>query len=345
MSQLSFLSLPPELRLCIELLALPDSVMVTDAACPTPAAYKLLHSNRIIRQDMQWVLERYSPRYRFKDPAQLFQFIKSIDEAHVNRQKRTVEHISFDIFHDANVPTMHWTCYCQGREMHTHDELIEAWAETIPSLPGSLKSVLLDITPAPGWMRKDRASWVPGFIDERLIARKFVSEHETVILQLIQKIHKRFGEDVNVLLGGQLSQKSRPSLDNILTQSATAGIPVTFVGDIFPNPRDLPPLSPEVWNAMPKRRGQEQAWRQKTKRLLNSIRYHDEHDTIALLENIAHFANDEDTNRLHLSKLDSKQRALVHNMAKDMEFSTKSTGDEPDRVLTIEKIDDVNIKF
>ncbi|KAF2811332.1 uncharacterized protein BDZ99DRAFT_569407 [Mytilinidion resinicola] len=361
-----FMSLPRELRQRILLLALPQDVQPAVVPYFSLPVQNLLHISRTVRQEMPWVLNNYSPRFYLRSPSHLADFLSFLSKYRgvlSFEYKPKFEHVSLNIFHDAEVDTMQWTCYCRGRDMHTHDELVNAWVVAVPTIPEQVKTILLDITPAPGPMREDRPEWVPGFIQDNRISKRFVTEHEAVLMHLVQCTQQQFGNGVSIQLSGQLSEKSRSSLDNVVARSAVAGIDIRFVGDMLAVQPRIP--RPQIWKAVqklapvryrwieeenrsvyvPPRNEQERQlagmhsihWSVDTQKLWTRIANQDEAWAIALLLKFGQFMTSGDLDRVDFSPMDSRQRALVHNMAKDLNFNSQAVGEEPERFVRIEK--------
>ena len=305
-------------------------------------------------------MNNYSPYFYFQNPSQLAELLSSLNqlcEILSCNYKPKFEHVIFSIFHDADVDTMHWTCYCRGREMHTHDDLVNAWADAVPTLPDQVKTIQLDITPAPGWMREDRPNWVRGFIQDRRISKTFVPEHDDVTLLLIQRVHQHFGDGVTLQLSGQMSEKSRSSLDNLIARSVADGMDISFVGDVLAVQPTEP--KPQLWKALrklapirygsrwplPARNEQERQfarlrtvrWSLDTQKLWTRIGSQDEAWAIDLLITFGRFATNDELKNMDFLPMGSRQRALLHNMAKDLRYTTESVGEEPERFVRIEK--------
>ncbi|KAF2488692.1 hypothetical protein BU16DRAFT_225228 [Lophium mytilinum] len=365
----SFMTLPRELRQRILLLSLPPVIQPAIVPYFSIPAQNLLHISRIIRQDMYWVINTYSPCFYLNSPSHLDVFLSSL-----NKDFRILSfdyapkfaHASLNIFHDAEVETMQWTCYCRGRGMHTHDELVDAWAAAVSSLPSQMRTILLDITPAPGPMRSNKPEWVPGFIQDRRISQKFVGEHGGVLLRLIQCIHERFGDGVAIQLNGQLSEKSRSALDAFIDLSTAAGMDVSFVGDMLAVQPRVP--RPRIWKAvkklapvrcrwiaeenrlvyLPAKEGQERLvagmrdvnWSVDTQKLWTRLANQDEAWVVALLPKFGQFKMDGHLYEMDFLPMDNRQRALVHNMAKDLGYESQAVGEEPERFVRIEKYAD-----
>lgn len=302
---------------------------------------------------MKWVLNSYSPRFVFHSPSHLAKFVSCVDNYSGSTSfdyRPKFEHLVFNIFDDAQLDIMQNTCYCRGRDTYSHDDLVKAWAAAV-SNPSRLRprEIKLDITPAPGWMRQYRPDWLRRFIQERRITKMFFAEHETVMLHLIDRVHEQFGDGVTVQLSGQLSEKSRPNLDSIVTRSVAAGVDIDFVGDVLP----VQPVvrKPQIWEAVNKlgkpantaegrwlARLRHAKWSAETQKLWMRVANQDLAWANAQLVTLGQFLTNDETDRiLYCPAVASMRRALLHRMAQDLGCITQSIGEGEDRFVRIEK--------
>jgi hypothetical protein len=362
----SFMSLPRELRQRILLLTLPHVIKPAIVPYLSLPARAILHVNHTIRQDMCWVLNNYSPHFYFNTPSDLSHLLSSLTQRSSDAffdYKPKFEHVAFSIFHDAKVDTMHWTCYCLGRHMHSHDELFNAWAAAVPFLPNQVTTITLDITPAPGWMREDRPDWIRTFIQDRRVAKIFVPAHEDITLLLIQSIHQHFGDGVTVQLSGHISEKNRSSIDAIIARTTAVGLNISFVGSVLAvqHTTPKPPISDAVRKLAPLRYGwieeesrygclaprnekerkcarlRDVGWSADTEKLWLRISTQNAAWAIDLLVRFGNFMTNDEVDSWDCEPMDNRKRALVHNMAKDLGCTTQSFKDEPERFVRIEK--------
>jgi hypothetical protein len=362
----SFTSLPRELRQRILLLSLPQNIQRAVIPYFSRPAQHLLQICREIRNDMSWVLSRYSPNFYFNNPSHLSEFLSSLNDKFdllAFDYKPKFEHVTFSIFDDAKVDTMQWTCYCLARQMHTHDELVNAWARAVPTLPEQVKTITLDITPAPGWMRRDRPNWIQSFVQDRRVSKAFVSEHEGVTLLLIQVIYEYFGDGATIQLSGQVSAKSRSSLDALAMRSHAAGMDVVFVGDVLDvqHIKRTPKIQKAVQKLAPLRCGwihdenrygdlppkneQEQRfarlrkvkWSADTQNIWTRVSNEDEVFALDLLISFGQFVTNEFLNQMDFSPMVNRRRALVHKMAHDLACTSESIGEHSERYVRVRK--------
>jgi R3H domain len=263
---------------------------------------------------------------------------------------------------------MHWTCYCHGPSYRTHPELIAAWIDAVPPIPPSVSTVFLDVTPAPGWMRAQRPDWIPNFVQDRRVAKKFITEHRDPIIALIQVLTAR---GLEVQLTGLLSAKSATFLVDMVDEGEKRELDVVFTGRLVPVEiqRRAPWLYTVVRSLAPVRYGwldAQQAetsiadgegsfgrlpprnqfeycaarlettkWGKDTESLWGKEAQADKQWAVGVLRRFVEFMRDEGDVEKVFEPVDSRKRALMHHLAEDLGFKTESLGEGEGRYVRV----------
>ncbi|KAI0739423.1 hypothetical protein C8Q80DRAFT_1123861 [Daedaleopsis nitida] len=387
---ISILSLPAELRQSILLLSLPDECSVERLP---PSVWNLLHVSRSFRSDMDWVLSHWAPIHVVSNPTAVPAYLQS-DLRPGNTASSTtttsplptpphprLESLRLYLFHNANVDNIFWTCYCRGRNFYTHDDLINAWIATLPTFlqadaAKELKMVIIDATPVPGFIRAKNVNWLPLFLHDRRVSKRFIGDHMEGIVELIAKVVSCTGggteasgspsssessRRVRVELGGEFGPKSSGFIDELTAECERRGITLPFTGTFInwdpqscprlidainiltPVKRNIRCLEPE---SAERRRAEalqrlvhaRRRWPTDTKNAFGKASALDVDAAMECLRAVLEFKVDEERTVFDMEPAGNVHRKLAHCLARDLEMATTSLGEDAERFVRIVKV-------
>jgi hypothetical protein len=349
------LNLPAELRQKILLLALPDEDRV-GAQWPCSASIlTLLHICRCLREDMGEVIGVWEPKSTVVPyPYLITRVGKQTAEIAGKESGPKDNRVCLQIFQDADPDRIKWTCYCVHREKYTHPELIEAWLGVVPQLPSHISSILLDVTPAPGWMRRKADYVSEALIHDKRAAKKFLGFHIDDIFRIIVNINRHFRGNIQIQLSGTLSMKSQGFVAEVVARTAAAGIDVSYSGNwVTEQKADGLKMQKAINNIAPKqamrqaRKNQEPfqldflrrtRWSKDSKVLMAQVEAEWGEDvSTGHLRKVAEFVVNPSARVLTMEPTGNIRRALTHNLAKDMGLETRSENHGENRFVVVSK--------
>lgn len=261
-----------------------------------------------------------------------------------------------------------------GRPEVLHTELVQAWIQAVSQLPKENREVLLDITPAPGWLRGPQQVYgLNDLLLDNRVARCFMGdEHIHNISDLVQHVHERFAGKISVKLTGTLSRRSERFVLEVLGQCRN--VAVEWIGEyinseqssaaqfqrivhsLAPKKR-TPDISVEDWQMAiklaPLRRVR---WSSKSVKLFARVCSEEKLDELREeirelaelmvgkpgevvkripIAEIGEFEIGERGENLKRTSYGNLRRALTHSLARDMGFRTASKGIDETRHVVI----------
>ncbi|KAI0739442.1 hypothetical protein C8Q80DRAFT_1198722 [Daedaleopsis nitida] len=257
---ISILSLPAELRQPILLLSLPDECNIERLP---PSVWNLLHVSRSFRSDMDWVISHWAPTHIVPNPTAVSAYLSALhpsDNAFNSTPSQTIsplptpphprfESLRLYLFHNAKTDDILRCGWFVSRDSYTHDDLMNAWITTLPTFlqadaAKELKTIIIDATPVPGFIRAKNPNWLPLFLHDRRVSKRFLGDHTEGIAELIAKVvscagggteasgspSSTAGRRVRVELGGEFGPKSSGFIDELTAECERRGITLPFTG-------------------------------------------------------------------------------------------------------------------
>ncbi|GME47440.1 hypothetical protein PM082_000619 [Neofusicoccum parvum] len=254
--------LPTELRQGILLAAVEQEDRLVQDAWPG-TIMALLSVCKATRRDMPWVLNCWSPLWWLQRPAGLTgPTCLAVNGIQCGPK---LARLCISIFHDAVVKNVKKADWALSYPHLVHPELVDAWICAVPRLPPGIATVLLDVTPAPGWMQEERPYQLKALVLDLRVARCFMNAHVNDISRLIERIHEHYAGKITINLTGKLSHKSDQFVAEVVNECLQKDIFVQYVGEYLRADQgssiqiqhivhDLAPkkLSPESYQALPK---------------------------------------------------------------------------------------------
>ncbi|KAI0740402.1 hypothetical protein C8Q76DRAFT_191665 [Earliella scabrosa] len=384
---MSILSLPAELRQRILLLSLPDECSVERLP---PSVWNLLHVSRSIRDDMDQIISHWAPTLVVPNPTALPANLSDLPHSNDASSPTTtsplpppprprLESLRLYLFHDAKIDNILWTCYCHGRYFYTHDDLIKAWTAALPAfLQGDaakeLKTIIVDATPVPGFIRAKNPNWLPLFLHDKRVSKRFIGDHTEGIAELIAKVvvctgggteasgsAVVAGGGVRVELGGEYGPKSSRFIDELTAECKKLGITLPFTGTFLTwDPHSCPRLRDAVKILTPvkkdfrclepgsvERRRAEALhrllhtrgrWPMDTKNVFGKAVALDVDVAMESLRAVLEFKVDEERTVMDMEPAGNVHRKFAHCLARDLDMATTSVGEDPERFVRVTKV-------
>lgn len=192
-----FLDCASEIRQNILSYLLPNEIRAIGSSSRTSAVLPLILSCQTLKSDVLQLFSSWSPTFRFDCH-------RDILEVSTSAEASEIRTLSLRLFAGINL---------KGEVLHGYGMWYEAaqdmvpWAQSVKDLPNvGVKTVILDLTPVPMWMVTQRPDWVRSIVlDDR--CRLFLSSQEEAAVRLIEKMCSRYGNEVAIQIGGQLSSR------------------------------------------------------------------------------------------------------------------------------------------
>ncbi|KAF9641536.1 hypothetical protein BFW01_g1519 [Lasiodiplodia theobromae] len=355
--------LPRELRQKILLAAVQQEDRLVGSTWPQTIT-TLLRVCKTLRRDMPWVLNTWSPQRWLQRPSDLTTLPTSLTIDGVACgpfAAKPMHTLRISIFHDALPANIRKADWAMSRAEVLHPELIDAWTAFIPQLPVAVDesirpTVLLDVTPAPGWMRAGgHVCELNALLLDDRTARIFMSWQVDGIADLVLRLHRHYAGNVDVKLTGALAVKSSQFVAGVVHRLLwNNGIRVHFVGEyVDPARAGLGMIRHAVQRLAPKKKTAEVEdwaravrlaplrkveWSKKSVKLFD--RACDGGSVEAVtddLREVAELMVDERRTRLEMPPFGNAHRAMVHSVAQDMGLLTASEGEGENRYVVITK--------
>lgn len=236
-----------------------------------------------------------------------------------------------------------------------HSELVSAWINAVENLPQDVEEVLVDVTPAPKWLReKKRRQQLLALLLDNRTARCFLNEHIDNISDLVKRIHKHYNGKISIKLTGTLSRRSERFILRVAAECMVENIALIWVGEyVSAEQKSAAQLQRLVHGLALKNKPlgiDKEGW-QTALRLapLRKIRWSDrsaeifgqaceEIEVKDLREDIAQMAElmvNNGGGSVEMKPAGSLRRALVHILAQDMGLWTASEGEGTNRHVVI----------
>ncbi|KAF1956238.1 hypothetical protein CC80DRAFT_492501 [Byssothecium circinans] len=340
----TLLTLPRELRQTILLHAVQQETHLIGRTYPKPIL-SLLQTCILLRNDMAWVISSWTPTWYLTKPSDLPSppSITIVGTTY----KPTITQITISIFHDTLVKNLKKADWITGYGYLAHPELITAWSASIPSLPKSgIRTIFLDVTPAPGWMRSGHSTSLQSLLKDNRVARLFMNEHGNTIPSLIRQVHDHYTRAVEIKMTGTLNHRSRLFVSRVQMACLQWGRYVEFMGTFLDSEVAL---IRAVRIVAPKKKPEHVSWKEwESMRLLGVLRRvtwakdtklaferacdeDGEDEMVSVLRQIATFKASEDVERLEMPPAGKLQRAAVHKLSRDLRVSMVSEGEGDER--------------
>ncbi|KAJ8076202.1 hypothetical protein PM082_000620 [Marasmius tenuissimus] len=300
---------------------------------------------KAIRRDMSWVLNFWSPLRWVQRPADLglrAPTSLTIDGTECG-PKLDSDQLGISIYDDAKAENIRGIDWGMG-----YSYSLMAWRNAVPRLPSGIKTILLDVTPAPGWMREEHIRSLHTLHLDNGTTRSFMMAHAYDISFMIERIYTRFASKTTVKLTGMLSHRNDWFVAEIIDRCQQKQIIIEYVGKyIYPYH-----IQQMVHALAPKEKTREvkdwqQAlrlaplrkvfWSNKSEDLFNRVCAESGLDAAwEEIREVAEMMADKQKTRLEMPP-DDLHRAMVHSIACDMGLQTTSEGDSDNRHVVITK--------
>ncbi|KAK1219926.1 DNA-binding protein SMUBP-2 [Marasmius sp. AFHP31] len=338
--------LPKELRQKIFLAVVQQEDKLVGNTWPKTIT-ALLCVCKAIRRDMSWVLNSWIPLRWLQRPTDLAAPTSfTIDGIECGPK---LESLCLSIFNDAVAENIRKADWATGYPHLLHPELVEAWSSAVPRLPSGIETVLLEVTPAPGWMRGRYVGSLHKLLHDTRTARCFMNAHVDDISSLVECIHTRYAGRITIELTGTLSRKSHRFVSGVIDRCRSKQINVEYVGKYIA----LLHIQQVVHALAPKKGSSEvkdwqQAvrlaplrkvyWSDKSRNLVSKACAEGGLDGVREeIREVAEIMADKQRTRLEMPPSDNLHRAMVHSIAHDMGLQTASEGDGDNRHVVITK--------
>ncbi len=337
----TLLTVPAELRQSILALCLPDTNHLANPW--PPSVLRLFHISSSLRKDMGQVFGTWSPLHYIPRPKNLSNLKAQTIEIDGCVHTPKIERICLDLFHESELNRILWTCFCRGPEFYSHPELIAAWAEAVHLLPKDVREVFLDVTPAPAKKRFAHRVIVRAFVHDKQVARTFLDCHIEDVSALLRAVDKHYQGQVPIALNGTLSLRSRGFINAVALESG-----VDFVGTwITADEARFKKIKSVIQQTFgPKKRpfhhlyaplGNVKWSKETTWTFAKIVDGGEEESVIEDLKIFGEFMLDEERHTLAMQPAEPIRRALLHNIAKSVGFTSESEGEGSDRYVVIRK--------
>ncbi|KAF2637085.1 hypothetical protein P280DRAFT_472604 [Massarina eburnea CBS 473.64] len=348
----NFLDLPTELRQTILLYAVQQETYLSGRTYPKTIT-SLLQTCISLRNDMPWILSSWAPTWYLTHPSDL-PSPPTISIAGTV-YKPTITQLCISVFHDSLLKNLRKADWATAYAYVTHAELVQAWHTSISQLPlTGIKTIHLDVTPAPGWMRTNHTNALHTILHDNRTAHCFMNDHKYDIGDLIRGIHDHYaGRELSITMTGTLSRRSARFVPAVQNHCQDYHINVSWTGTyIFTYSRALdqavytiapktrpPALSLEAWSDImqlaPLRAVN---FSSKSGRLFE--RACDEAGNEAMqhvLRHIVVFWLQDQGLRLPMPPVGNLQRAVIHALVADLGMFTHSEGEGEGRHVVISR--------
>jgi hypothetical protein len=367
----SITDLPRELRQKIFLAAIWQENLVGTAWPKSIIA--LLHVSRLIRHDMPWVIKSWCPLWCLQRPNEATQFRPLVVGG--TECRPTLNCLCIDVFHDVLLDNLKRADWATGEPQVLRHELVEHWYQGVSQLPSSgVDTVLLDVTPVPGWMRERNTKTTPKTLEGSTMAtsagstgwkyqltallcdsrtsRIFLPAHIDGVSRLVTRIFQHFERNITLRLTGTLSHKNRQFIAAVTDRCTSLGIAIQYDGQYVNKhqalrqtveriaPKNKPPgISAQDWHSAlklaPLRRI---AWTKNSINVCDQISERSGTETVQeVVQNLGLFLTSTDATVLKMPPSDNMHRVLIHSVAQDMGLTTQSEGYNEGRHVIVYK--------
>ncbi|KAF3771285.1 hypothetical protein M406DRAFT_67597 [Cryphonectria parasitica EP155] len=249
-----FLDCPAELRQAILSHLLPNEVRATGSISKPSAVLPLLLSCKTIRSDVQELCASWTPTFRVDRPQDIAGVLKTCRQGNGGPVEAAPDTIRLRLFAETKIKyskygNSHWFA-------STGETIIGPWVEavddclvpkttttttTTTSKAHTIKTIIIDLTPAPVWMEQDRPDWVRATVIDRRCKLLF-GTCASLIAQLFAALSEKFDDEagVTIQLGGEVGWKCRSEVDQI---DALVGVD----GDKRYDANELDMMKPPGW--------------------------------------------------------------------------------------------------
>jgi hypothetical protein len=191
----------------------------------------LLQTCTLIRDEIPWVLTSWSSATWVLQKPQDLTVFSSLS---LNGQtlRPPLHHLRITIFHETAIEVIKTACWAIERLQYVRTGLVQTWIEAVPLLPQGMEEVLLDVTPAPGWLcAPQQKMQLDALLLEHRIARYFMNAHVDDFVNLVQKTYEHYAGKIVVKLTGTLSRRSEGFVDGVVSQCEDKFITVEWAGE------------------------------------------------------------------------------------------------------------------
>jgi hypothetical protein len=348
-------SLPHEIRQNIFLQLVQQEDQLIGSAYPKTIR-TLLQTCNDLRNDMAWVLSQWSPTmWYLTTPFDLPNPPSITIAGTIYTPKFT--HICISMLHYIPLGTIcnkyHGTIY----HSETHPE-VEEWSAVVAQLSTrGIKTVYLDITLAPGWMRKGHENSFNSLLLDGQVQKHLQLCYQYKLLRLIQLFHGHYvaagNDDIEIKLTGVLSNRAKQDIDSVSWRSKYSGIDADFEGTYIDCVeralhKAVRTLAPKVQPARMNKqdwagcqhlaRLRKVRWSRPSWRLFNEACDEAGNEAMyAVLRQMAEYWIIGNCACLEMPPASALRRTVIHNLAKDMGMSAESKGTGDDRRVAIVK--------
>ncbi|OJD33772.1 uncharacterized protein BKCO1_2700068 [Diplodia corticola] len=386
-------SLPRELRQNILLSAVQQETHLTINTPWPQTITSLLAACKLLRADMPWVLNAWSPLRVLQHPRDVAAAaatpLITIDGVACNNPScQGPLCLCLRLYHDVELRDL----WADGYGLDA--ALVDAWHDAVAGLPlpvrvntqsGTNDSdddvdarttsttstttpppptvILLDVTPAPGWMRAaGHANQLNALLQDTRTARRFLDAQALDVARLVRRIYEHYGGGgggsskggrggaVEVKLTGKLARRSGAFVAKV---DEGGGVRVEFVGEYVEGAEaGVGQLERAVRALAPKKRGtvgdcaravrlarlRRVEWSKRSAKLVD--RACDGGGVEGVRETLGEMAElmvDERRDRLEMAPSGNLHRAMVHSLAQDMGMLTGSEGEGEGRFVVVTK--------
>jgi hypothetical protein len=346
-------TLPVELRQHILLAAVEEEQIVGHAWPQT--LLSLLQTCRLLHDEMRWVLTSWSSStWVLQKP----QDLTGAPSLSLNEQtfRPPLHHLRISIFHETAIEVINTACWAMERLQYVRTGLVQTWIEAVPLLPQGIEEVLLDVTPAPGWMcAPHQKMQLDALLLEHRIARYFMNAHVDDFVNLVLKIRGHYAGKVVVKLTGTLSRRSKKFVDEVVSQCEDKFITVEWAGEYVSEEdgaaaqlqriahelapeKKTPQMDAEDWQRASRLAFlRDVQWSEKSRRLVAPGEDDDLDDLKKKINTMAELVVNESHRYLTLPSTEPGYDDLIQNVAQDIGWKTTYEGEGDNRQILFYK--------
>ncbi|CAN8097600.1 unnamed protein product [Discula destructiva] len=204
-----FEDLPAELREQVVWFSLPEHIDLARPEFP-PTILSLLLASKQIKNDVHRALQLLDLTVSITRPS---------DISKLRRLTKLVQ-----------LTTIHLPIYYHSPIMQDKDKitmcgdrgLLDAWIPHIQDIPlaASVRTVILDLTPAPQWLLEKRPNWLASHLNDKRVAAQFIRDWVVpCALALLPLLRAACAPDIEIQVAGKFGKRSERHLISLMAQA------------------------------------------------------------------------------------------------------------------------------
>lgn len=214
------LSCPPEIRQHILSYLLPEEVRAFKSVSRTSALLPVILTCKTLEGDILQLFHKWSPKFRLDRPQDVAEVSESAEASHIQT-------LVLRLFAETETRRLH-----EPRSWVGGLQEMMPWIERVSVLPKfSVRTVILDLTPAPMWMVRKRPDCMRAMVMDGQ-CKLFFDYMGPAIERLIETIHDEYDGRVSIQIGGTVGWNCRQPIFRLIDEAeARHRKKIQFVGD------------------------------------------------------------------------------------------------------------------